>query len=107
VGAGAGSHLPVPWQLESSAQLDEAFSRSLTLSVGPDGSDFASWTCPRCAERYAQAVERESTYAGLSASPRSGELRIRCDCGQSHADRPEGEVGCGYRIVVELGEEAE
>jgi hypothetical protein len=107
VGAGAGSHEPVPWQLESSADLDEAFHRSLELDVRPDGSDVARWICPRCFEPHEQDVERESVYAGLSAGSRSGELRIRCDCGLAHPDRPGGEVGCGYRIVLQVGEEAE
>lgn len=101
------AHDPVPWRQGPTAEFEEALIDSFESEPGPDGADLVRWTCPRCRHPHVQTVERDGQWAGLAAasSPRSGELAIRCDCRQEHADRPDDSVGCGFRTVVTIEEE--
>lgn len=98
-------HRAVRWNPGAPAELEAPLLRSLDAASRDDGSEDISWVCPQCLQEQVSNVFRDEIWAGLDRASRSAELELRCDCGFTHENRPEGEVGCGYRTVVIAEEE--
>lgn len=98
-------HQSTGWSPGAPPEVEERLLRSLETTPRDDGSDDIRWTCPRCFHEHFLNVFRDQVWAGLDGSDRSAEILLRCECGFDHPDRPENEVGCGYRIVVTVTEE--
>jgi hypothetical protein len=100
-------HQSVSWQDGAPPELEEALRRSLDATACDDGSDDIRWVCPRCRREQFLNVVRDQVWAGLSGGTRTGEVALRCECRYDHAGRPEGEVGCGYRVFIAVDEQEE
>jgi hypothetical protein len=98
-------HQSVDWSSGAPPELEEKLKRSLQATPREDGSEDISWTCPRCLKEHLSNLFRDEIWVGLDSVGRSGEIGLRCECGLPHLGRPDGEVGCGYRIVVAVAEE--
>jgi hypothetical protein len=101
------SHVDCDWDPGPHPELDEKLRRSFDAHVDDMGDDETSWRCPRCNARHVRGFTRDKRLPMLAPAkrgPRSGELAARCHCEHPHANRPEGEVGCGFRAVLKIRE---
>jgi hypothetical protein len=101
------SHSNVSWDIAGSYVFEEQARRSFDAVPLEDGTDLIRWTCPRCEHPHQQILQRDTAVTALAAGEhkRTGELPMFCVCPRPHASRPEGEIGCGFRLVLTVGEE--
>lgn len=80
------------------AAIDKAIEAK-SLSLEPSGEYYRNLVgaCPRCGHEMGQQLQFGAITGLWPGKKRyAGIFNIRCNCEETHADRPEGTRGCGW-----------
>ncbi|MBZ6249116.1 hypothetical protein KVH27_12005 [Streptomyces olivaceus] len=95
----------VPYREQTAPDYARDFGRDAQALPVDDGTTVLSGTCPRCGCSFTFTY-RPRAFRGPRRGRQRGapypEFPVMCTCASEHAERPDGEEGCGAYWIVRL-----